>query len=459
MNATTIARRLASAALASCLALASPLCAAPIPEAPTPGEKGPIPSAPSMPPPKPEAPKPEATKPDPANSPSDSTAAIPTSVPSTVPVPAAPTTFAPVPVPSPPADIAVQGTDYSTFHPAELLRKDAAGLLQKRECIASRLFVLSSAWVPVVDPRVIYVNDDRSKIISRTAFEALPGDEQKTFEPFPIEPEFYYNTRFGSPLAYARPLDLWCNALLNDSPKDPKTGLPTVEVVTLFNRKRIFDFGCGGVVHLQLLASNGADCVGVDVDPVLGALFSEPGDTGSFAPVPVPTANIGRDGSLNLVIGSWPGDEKIRTIVGTGFDLIISKNTLKNGYINPERDVDPRLLVKLGVTNEVFVQSVAASLNPGGYFLIYNLSPKQNPDDKPYIPWADGRSPFSREMLEAAGLEVIAFDTNDDAAAREMARGLSWDQGTNPMNVDEDLFALYTLAKKPVKPETTPETK
>jgi hypothetical protein len=41
---------------------------------------------------------------------------------------------------------------------------------------------------------------------------------------------------------------------------------------------RILDFGYGTIGHLYLLGSLGADAVGVDVDPLLPALYSQPKD-------------------------------------------------------------------------------------------------------------------------------------------------------------------------------------
>jgi hypothetical protein len=57
---------------------------------------------------------------------------------------------------------------------------------------------------------------------------------------------------------------------------------------------------------------------------------------------------------------------------------------------------------------------------------------------------ADGRSPFSREALEQAGFEVLAFDAVDDGGARAMAHSLEWD-----LEADfTPLLAHYTLARR-----------
>jgi hypothetical protein len=83
--------------------------------------------------------------------------------------------------------------------------------------------------------------------------------------------------------------------------------------------------------------------------------------------------------------------------------------------------------------------------------LIYNLCPAQAPPDQPYIPYADGESPFTRQQWEQAGFEVIAFDRNDSAAARELAHLLGWDlpsEGEPGMDLERGLFAWYTLVRR-----------
>lgn len=394
------------AGLAASVAFACLATAAPQPEAPAPDAKGPTPEAPMVPAPKPEP----AADPTPSASP--------------------------------------YAIDMSNLHPAEQLRPQAARLLPNRDCVASRVFVLCTAWLAVVDPRTIYTDATNTKFLSRAQFESLSPEEQKTFEGVELAPEFYYNTRYGSPLGYTRVVDLLC-AQLTANPAEATKGTSPKAPGAVFAGKKWLDFGCGGAVHMQMLAQCGTDIVGVDVDPLLAAVFSEPGDLGTFPAAPIPNADINRDGSAQLVIGSWPGDAATREKVGFGYDIITSKNTLKNGYINPERETNPKFLVKLGVSNEEFVQAVFDVLNPGGYFLIYNLSPAQNPDDQPYLPWADGRSPFSREMLEKVGLEVLEFNKVDDEKAHEMGRALEWDQGARPMNFETDLFSHYTLVRKP----------
>ena len=52
-------------------------------------------------------------------------------------------------------------------------------------------------------------------------------------------------------------------------------------------------------------------------------------------------------------------------------------------------------------------------------------------------------------MWKRAGFIVTAFDQDDGEAARRMAHALGWDQGEQPLKLETDLFASYTLVMKP----------
>lgn len=314
--------------------------------------------------------------------------------------------------------------------PVEQLRAEAAAILPLVECEGVRRWLLATNWLPFPSPRVIYWHAATNRALTKADFTSLSEPEQAGFEPRELDDEFYYYTKYGSPLAYARALDLVCKQL---------------ECKDCFRERRILDYGYGGIGHLRLLASNGAHAVGVDVDPMLAAFYDAHLDTGTVKGVGMGEQKA-PDGSLALVHGSWPGDEATRAAVGKGFDIIISKNTLKNGYIHPEQEVDKRLLVNLGVSDQTFLAAVSQSLNPGGLFLIYNITPKQATDG--FAPWADGRCPFSKDAIKLAGLEVLEYNTDDTVKVRALGRALEWDRSENPMDLETDLFATYTLLRK-----------
>ena len=93
-------------------------------------------------------------------------------------------------------------------------------------------------------------------------------------------------------------------------------------------------------------------------------------------------------------------------------------------------------------------KAVASVLKPGGWLVIYNLSPAPNVPRKPYRPNADGRCPFSAEHMAAAGFETLVRDGVDDKAARALGAALGWDKAPVNMKLEDDLFALVTIARK-----------
>lgn len=340
----------------------------------------------------------------------------------------------PAPPPPPPPPATPPATPFDDATSVERLRAEAAALIAEVKEPCPRRFLVATSYLPFPGDREVFVNRAARKVISPEAYAELPETDRAGFlSRIVTEHEFYY-TKYGSPLAYIRPLELLC--------EHAGGGWEPLRA------KRLLDFGYGTIGHLRLLASTGMDCVGVEVDPLLPVLYRFPDDTGVVPGVPM-GEEVLPDGRLTLVHGRWPADEKAVAEVGTGFDVILSKNTLKNGYINPEYPVDKRMLVDLGVSNETFVKKVFESLNPGGLFLIYNICPAQNPDPAKWIPWADGRCPFPREMVEAAGFEVIAFDKEDDDAARRVARALQWNVGPGAMDIDADLYTHYTILRRP----------
>ena len=322
-----------------------------------------------------------------------------------------------------PAGFAVPAATDSS--PVAELQRDAAVLAPLIKSKLARRFLQATAQLPHIEPRAMLHDSARTTFWWESEAATLADSARARLVKRTLDEQFYYNTRYGSPLAYARALELLANAGLGDP-----QGL------------RIADYGYGTVGHLRLLASLGVDAVGIEVDPMLKKLYSMPGDQGEVR------GSGAVAGHVRLVHGSFPAGPGVSEEVGEGFDLFISKNTLKNGYIHPAQPVNPRMLVHLGVDDTSYVRAIARILKPGGYAMIYNLSPAPAPADKPYIPWADGRCPFPRELWEAEGFRVIEFDRDDGPAARAIGHALGWDQGSRPMDLDRDLFAHWTLVRK-----------
>jgi hypothetical protein len=310
-----------------------------------------------------------------------------------------------------PHDAATPSTPY--------LRADATKLAPLVRSDAARRFLDATAELPRVGPRTLLHDATKSRVYTPAAAARLPAAEREGLVRREIDEATYWETRYGSPLSYARALDV----LAAHGVRFPS---------------RMLDFGYGYIGHLRLLASLGVDTVGVDVDPLLPVLYSWPGDQGP----------IGR-GHLRLVHGRFPYDAATVASIGGHYDLFVSKNVLKRGYIHPDRPANPKHLIDLGVSDEAMLAAIRRVLEPSGAVLIYNVCPAPTPPDRPFVPWSDGRSPFTREQWEAAGFEVVAFDEDDTATLRTFARALGWGKDpAEPWDIEHDLSVLYTLVRR-----------
>ena len=333
----------------------------------------------------------------------------------------------------------------------EALQQEADRIRPLLKSDLARSLLAPVPGLPRIEPRKLYVNKETRTWYTPAERDALPEADRAKLTEVTRDEQFYYTTRYGTPLAYTRPLDL-----LHERAPAAMNSLADAHIL---------DYGYGTIGQLRLMAMNGAHVIGMDNDSALAKLYSAPGDTGEVAawkapPAPGAPANRLRraPGDITLCTGRFPVDPgctpaDIRKLAPDGLDLFISKNTLKNGYIHPAQPVDKRLLVDLGTTEEAFLIAVRDTLKQGGCFLIYNLSPAPSKPGEPYKHWADGHCPFTKQQLEAAGFEVIVYDENDDKAAREMARALGWDK--DGMDVENDLFAHWTLARRTDKPTMT----
>lgn len=321
----------------------------------------------------------------------------------------------------------------------EELQAEADSLAPLVTTDLAKAFLRKVEQLPEPTSRVIHRNKAGTRAMTEKEFAALP-EEERTKEEFrrrEFPPRFYYHTGYGSPLIFVRALDILATV-------DPVNWKPAS-----MSSKRVIDFGCGTLGHLRLLASLGADATGIDVEPIFTALYSEPTDQGA-----VP-ADEGKSGNVRLLTGRWPAEQPIADAIRTHakgeYDLFISKNTLKRGYIHPARETDPARLVNLGVDDATFVKAVYDTLKPGGVFMIYNIAPAQAPDDQPYLPHADGKCPFDRELLEKGGFEVVKYDEDDQRMIVEYWQALGINQGKPDEEMKKELFAWWTVCRKPVK--------
>ncbi|QYK54255.1 MAG: hypothetical protein KF824_05000 [Fimbriimonadaceae bacterium] len=318
----------------------------------------------------------------------------------------------------------ILGQDAPAVTALELLKKESVTVSGMVKSGFAKEFLAQTEKLKPVGTRVLYRNPDTSATLTESEYEKLSEEKRKGFEKREFGERFYYNTAYGSPTLYALPLDVAA-----------KRGMATLK------GKKVLDFGYGMIGQVQMMAHAGANAHGVDVEPLFEKLYSWPGDTGS----------VPGGGSVTVHHGQWPKDKAVRDAIGRDYDLFVTKNVLKMGYIHPKRKTDPRNLVDLGVSDGDFLKSVMGILKPGGLFVIYNLSPAQNPVDQPYLPHADGTFPFDRKLTERVGFEVLDWDVKDDEQGRGMFLALGYDFGEGMEELKKSLFTHYTVLRKPLK--------
>ncbi len=283
---------------------------------------------------------------------------------------------------------------------------------------AGKEFLSATTQLPKRAPREVYSNTKTRNAITPAQWSAVPEAQKSAYKKVIHDEAFYYATYYGSPMAYVR----------------------AIEVAAQFGLKslrgaRVLDIGYGAIGGMQLMAYAGAQVSALDVDSLMPALYNQREDQG------VVQNRNGAAGTLKLYDGLFAGDAALTKAIGGNFDLIVAKNTLKRGFMRPLPG--KKAFVDFGATDEVFLRALRDALAPGGIALIYNIAGAFNPDR----PATDGRSPFTRETLEAAGFAVLAFDVNDDAAIRVLGASLNWQK--NMGELEKNVFALYTVVQKP----------
>jgi SAM-dependent methyltransferase len=305
------------------------------------------------------------------------------------------------------------------------LANTAADLVSQSQALAplvkseaAKEFLNAASQLPKRDAREIYVDAKTRNAITPTRWSALPDAQKSAYKKVNHDEAFYYATYYGSPMAYVRAIDVAA-----------QFGVKSLR------EARVLDIGYGAIGGMQLMAYAGAQVSALDVDSLLTALYNQREDQGIFQ------NKNGGVGSLKLYDGLFAGDAALTKAIGSHFDLIVAKNTLKRGFMRPLPG--KKAFVDFGATDEVFLRAIRDALAPGGIALLYNIAGAFNPER----PSTDGRSPFTRDALEAAGFAVLAFDTNDDTAIRAIGAALGWQKDMG--DLEKNLFALFTVVQKP----------
>lgn len=303
-------------------------------------------------------------------------------------------------------------------HPLAALRAEAGSLRPLAASDLSRRMLDEVADLPVIPPRTLHVAVRPNRAVRAEDLDELPEPERAGLRPFEVTPARYYATFYGTPLVYARLLDLAAEVW--------------GEGATL-EGKRVLDLGYGQLGQLRLWAQMGAAVTGIEMDPILTAMYTDnPAAAGE-----------GAKGSLRLLECVWPNDALCREQVGGGYDLFVSRNLLKKGYVKPERPTpgfpEP---VGWGTDDAEVLGNLFEVMAPGGLVIVYSLGPAPDPAQ----PWSDIANPWPREAWAAAGFEVLAYDADETAWARTMGRALGWEA---QMDLEKAVFGVYSIFRRP----------
>lgn len=253
-------------------------------------------------------------------------------------------------------------------------------------------FLNATSALPWIQARKLYQDPESKELYPSALIASISAERRWKLVSRSFDEHDCYEGRYGMPLAYAPMVDALAEAGLRS-----------------LSGKRVLDLGFASILPLRLMACLGARVTGIDTDRLVHALYAFSGDTGPVRAVRGRTIDRSHDGAIALQRGRLGIDWSPEP---ASFDLVFSRNTLKQGYVHPrpEHALEPN--VKLKMADDAFLGVVRRSLAVGGWFTIFNTF---DPTDNG--PGADGRCPFSRDQFAACGFEVIAHDRSDDLRA------------------------------------------
>ena len=305
-------------------------------------------------------------------------------------------------------------------HPLQTLQDDAEKLRDVYHSPQAQSMLDQTEHLPICDPTTVHAAWRPNRGYTDAQFKSLDESEQQGLRKLDLTPEDHYATFYGSPLVYARILDI-----LNTHTPDFK-----------IQDAKIMDLGYGQLGQLRLWAQMGANVTGVEIDPILTAIYTDSKAVGDL------DNDSDTQGSVTLVEGSWPNNPETRKEVGAGYDLLISRNLLKRGYVKPEK-LNPNFPPPVGweMTDAEMLKHIHDLLAPGGIVVIESLGPKPDPQK----PWSDISNPWPKQAWIDAGFKVLAHDQDESKYARAMGAALGWDE---KMNLETDLFGVYSVYQK-----------
>ena len=181
-------------------------------------------------------------------------------------------------------------------------------------------FLAAAAALPHVTTRLVYKTKDKKRWFTAKEAAALAPNERAALDEVKDDEELYYNTKYGSPLSYARAIDVLAQAKLipEGGGEDPRLRLRLRRPPPLAREPRI----------RRDRRRRRPDAP--------RRFYTEPGDLGS-------DCRLWRKQGRERPPPRRPLPRRRQTIqraAGSGYDVFISKNTLKKGYIHPDRAAD-----------------------------------------------------------------------------------------------------------------------
>jgi hypothetical protein len=131
------------------------------------------------------------------------------------------------PTPQPQADPKPAAAPQPAVDPApkitDKLKADAASLAPIMSSSLAKEFLAATAQLPEPATRTVYRNRERGTAVSSQDYELMSADARTGFAARECSPEFYFETGYGSPLVYARVLDLAAPHLAKGAPPRSST--------------------------------------------------------------------------------------------------------------------------------------------------------------------------------------------------------------------------------------------
>src|SRR5207253_2358590 len=98
----------------------------------------------------------------------------------------------------------------------DAIRREAGDMELLVQSDLARAFIHATADQPTIAPRTIYRTNDRSAYYTARQVAQLGQEQKKDLTAVTVGEQVYYTTKYGTPLAYARPLDLLGQARVHD---------------------------------------------------------------------------------------------------------------------------------------------------------------------------------------------------------------------------------------------------